>query len=103
MVAPTPTTVSSFALERPSLRRRRRETPVVQPVTPLFYYGRENRLAGFVCDHSVEPLLEIARPLLLVGPSGVGKTTVALHLAQRIGINPVWDESDGIEPTPEEG
>jgi len=75
----------------------------VRAVTQLFYYGQENRLAGFVCDQSVEPLLEIARPLLLVGPSGVGKTTVALHLAQRIGINPVWDESDGIEPTPEEG
>lgn len=91
MVAPTPITVSSFALERPSLRRRRRETPVVQPVTPLFYYGRENRLAGYVCDQSVEPLIEIARPLLLVGPSGVGKTALALHLAQRIGINSIWD------------
>ncbi|SMP73166.1 chromosomal replication initiator protein [Neorhodopirellula lusitana] len=91
MVAPTTQSVSSFALERPSLRRRRRENPVVRPVTPLFYYGRENRLAGYVCDRSVEPLLEIARPLLLVGRSGVGKTALALHLAQRIGIDTVWD------------
>ncbi len=65
---------------------------MVRPVTPLFYYGRENRLAGYVCDQSVSPLLEIARPLLLVGPPGVGKTAVALHLAQRIGIDSVWDQ-----------
>ncbi|TWU03737.1 helix-turn-helix domain-containing protein [Neorhodopirellula pilleata] len=103
MVAPTPTTVSSFALERPSLRRRRRETPVVQPVTPLFYYGRENRLAGYVCDHSVEPLIEVARPLLLVGPSGVGKTTLALHIAQRIGINSIWDSINADAETASDG
>jgi len=91
VVAPPPPTVSSFALERPTLRRRRRDPPVVRPVTPLFYYGRENRLAGYVCDQPVSPLLEIARPLLLVGPSGVGKTALALHLAQRIGIDSIWD------------
>ncbi|MCM2373206.1 helix-turn-helix domain-containing protein [Aporhodopirellula aestuarii] len=91
MVAASPPAVSSFALERPTLRRRRREPPVVRAVTPLFYYGAENRLAGYVCDQSISPLLEIARPLLLVGPSGVGKTALALHLAQRIGIDSVWD------------
>lgn len=92
VVIPAPPAVSSFPLEHPTLRRRRRETPVVRPVTPLFYYGRENRLAGYVCDQSVSPLLEIARPLLLVGPSGVGKTALALHLAQRIGIDSIWDQ-----------
>ncbi len=92
MVTTPPPAVSSFPLERPTLRRRRREAPVVRPVTPLFYYGRENRLAGYVCDQSVSPLLEIARPLLLVGPPGVGKTALALHLAQRIGIDRVWDQ-----------
>ncbi|MFG0287796.1 MAG: helix-turn-helix domain-containing protein [Rhodopirellula sp. JB044] len=64
---------------------------MVRAVTPLFYYGLENRLAGYVCDQSVSPLLEIARPLLLVGQSGVGKTALALHLAQRIGIDSIWD------------
>lgn len=92
VVIPAPPAVSSFPLEHPTLRRRRRETTVVRPVTPLFYYGRENRLAGYVCDQSVSPLLEIARPLLLVGPSGVGKTALALHLAQRIGIDSIWDQ-----------
>lgn len=80
------------------LRQRRRDPPVVRPVTPLFYYGNENRLAGYVCDQSVSPLLEIARPLLLVGPSGVGKTALALHLAQRIGIDSVWDRLSDIDP-----
>ena len=102
MVASQPPAVSSFALERPSLRRRRRETPVVRPVTPLFYYGRENRLAGYVCDRSVEPLIEIARPLLLVGPSGVGKTALALHLAQRIGIDSIWDSVNSKDSDPDE-
>lgn len=100
MVAASPPAVSSFALERPTLRRRRREPPVVRAVTPLFYYGLENRLAGYVCDQSVSPLLEIARPLLLVGPSGVGKTALALHLAQRIGIDSVWDSlTEANEPS----
>jgi chromosomal replication initiator protein len=94
VVAAPPPAVSSFPLERPSLRRRRRETPVVRPVTPLFYYGAENRLAGYVCDQCISPLLEIARPLLLVGPSGVGKTALALHLAQRIGFDSIWDRLD---------
>ncbi|WP_246112914.1 helix-turn-helix domain-containing protein [Allorhodopirellula solitaria] len=104
MVTPSPPAVSSFPLERPSLRRRRREAPVVRPVTPLFYYGRENRLAGYVCDQTVSPLLEIARPLLLVGPPGVGKTALALHLAQRIGIDSVWDQlSDPAAPAESSG
>lgn len=100
LVASTTQSVSSFALERPSLRRRRKETPVVRPVTPLFYYGRENRLAGYVCGQTVQPLLEVARPLLLVGPSGVGKTALALHLAQRIGIDSIWDsiQSESANP-----
>lgn len=98
MVTSSQPAVSSFPLEHPTLRRRRRESPVVRPVTPLFYYGRENRLAGYVGDQSVSPLLEIARPLLLVGPSGVGKTALALHLAQRIGIDSVWDQVAAADP-----
>lgn len=83
--------VNSFALERPSLRRRRRDGEIFRPIVPLFYCGDENRLAGYVCENPVETLLEISRPMLLVGQPGTGKTALALHLSKRMSISNVWD------------
>ncbi|WP_436717488.1 DnaA/Hda family protein [Roseiconus lacunae] len=48
---------------------------------PVFVAGEENRLAAFVCQSEVS--VWSAGPMLLIGPEGAGKTTLALHLAAR--------------------
>jgi chromosomal replication initiator protein len=48
---------------------------------PFFLTGDENRLAAFVCQS--DSVVELAQPILLIGPTGAGKTTLALHLAAR--------------------
>lgn len=76
------TPVNSFPLERPSLASRRRERPVVESILPYYIAGSENRLAAFV-SQSDRAVFEFGNPLLLVGPTGTGKTAIALHLAAR--------------------
>ncbi len=81
-LSPADDSVTSFPLERPPFRRRRRDT--LPPASQLshFVVGPENRLAGFL-GSSDEDLFGFGNPLLLVGPSGVGKTLLALHFAAR--------------------
>ncbi|OUT60182.1 MAG: hypothetical protein CBB71_07940 [Rhodopirellula sp. TMED11] len=85
---------NAIALERPLLVNRPRSASrsSVRPsssrlatrvdsraLLPYFIAGNENRLAAFMAQSDViDTWIE---PLLLTGPVGVGKTTMALHLA----------------------
>lgn len=93
----SPATVTSFPIERPVLRRRRRQADLVRTILPLFHCGPENRLAGYVGMLPPEALLDIARPLLVVGPPGSGKTSLSLHVAKRMATCEVWslDRNEG--------
>ncbi len=77
--------VESFPLERPSMRTRRRDALVPEPALPYFIAGEENRLVSFVC-RSDPNFLRGTNPILLVGPSGAGKTVLALHLAAKLSL-----------------
>lgn len=81
--APPSSIVTTFPLERPpALGPRRKSLRGGASSLPFFVAGPENRLAVFVAT-AAEPLFQFGNPLLLIGPSGVGKTTLALHLAAR--------------------
>ncbi len=77
-----PPELMSFPLERPPLRGRKRGLHVGPSALPYFLCGEENRLAGYLATADV-PLFELGNPLLLVGPTGSGKTAIAMHLAAR--------------------
>lgn len=62
-------------------------------ILPQFHCDDANRLAGFVGSHDPATLLDLARPLLITGSPGTGKTSLAGHLAARIGFLPVWNET----------
>ncbi|MGB0596404.1 MAG: helix-turn-helix domain-containing protein [Rubripirellula sp.] len=72
----------SFPLERPPLRGRRRGLQVGPIALPYFLCGDENRLVGYLATADA-PVFELGNPLLLVGPTGSGKTAIAMHLAAR--------------------
>lgn len=78
----SPASLTSFPLERPAIRPKRRGNRFVGNALPYFITGPENRLAIFVCTGS-EDLLQSGNPLLLVGPTGSGKSVLAMHLAAR--------------------
>lgn len=91
--------VTSFPLERPVLRRRRRQNDAVRTILPLFTCGPENRLAAYVGKLPPEAVLDIAHPLLIVGSPGVGKTSLALHVAKRLAGHPVWADRNTESPS----
>lgn len=90
-VCPAPSRVISFPLEKPSRWVRRREAPGTSRILPYFIAGEENRLAAFVAVAD-QPALEIGNPLLLIGPSGTGKSALAMHLAARFACAPGQSE-----------
>lgn len=75
--------VTSFPLERPLAWVRRREAPGSSRLLPYFIAGDENRLATFVAVAD-DAALDVGNPLLLIGPSGSGKSALAMHLAARL-------------------
>lgn len=77
----------TFPLERPHIRRRRRQRrPIVADTSlPYFLCGSENRLLGYAATADAS-VLRIGNPIVLIGPTGVGKTAIAMHLAARAGI-----------------
>ena len=86
--------VHSFPLERPIARVRKRAAPLQSGSLPYFIAGEENRMVHFVAS-SQTSIFDLGNPLLLIGPSGAGKTAIALHLAARES-----SRSQTGEPTP---
>lgn len=82
MPFPESPTVSSFPLERPFLRARRRGAQLAQGSLPYFITGHENRLVAFVCQLE-SSCFEFGNPIILIGPSGSGKTAIAMHIAAK--------------------
>ena len=92
------TTVESFPLERPTLQRRRRGSALDVGSLPYFIAGDENRLASLVCRGEIN-VFEIGNPVLLTGPVGAGKTSIALHLATQAAIShSTTENSPGGDP-----
>ncbi|MEO1530385.1 MAG: DnaA/Hda family protein, partial [Planctomycetota bacterium] len=79
-------TTNAFSLESPLLRQRTRDARLarerMEASLPFFVAGDENRLVACVCQS--ETVVELAQPLLIIGPQGCGKTTIALHLAAKL-------------------
>ncbi|TWU56892.1 Chromosomal replication initiator protein DnaA [Rubripirellula tenax] len=78
--------VNSFPLERPAVRARRRDARITSGSLPYFIAGEENRLVAFVSGGEAS-VFEFGNPILLIGPSGAGKTVIAMHLAARQAID----------------
>ena len=77
--------VASFPLESPKLQNRRRESSPPRPCLPYFIAGEENRMVSYLCQADF-PVFRLGNPILLLGPHGVGKTSIALHLAAQHGV-----------------
>ena len=67
------------------LRVRRRDAVAADSLLPYFIAGDENRLVSFVCRSEI-PIFQMGNPLLIIGPTGVGKSAIAMHLAARQAI-----------------
>ncbi|MEO1615441.1 MAG: helix-turn-helix domain-containing protein [Planctomycetota bacterium] len=52
---------------------------------PYFFTGSENRLVAYICQS--EMVVELSQPVLLLGPSGSGKSSIAMHLASMLATS----------------
>ena len=85
-LSPSTPKIETFPLERPLLRQRTRDAKLARSRAaaslPFFISGQENRLAAFVCQSDMA--VAMSQPVLMIGPTGCGKTTLALHLAAQL-------------------
>lgn len=72
--------VQRIELKTPLSASPRRHVGAERPLLTHFYAGPENRLAAFICD-TRQSIAERGNPLLLIGPSGSGKSSLAATLA----------------------
>ncbi|WP_146597952.1 DnaA/Hda family protein [Novipirellula aureliae] len=93
--------VVAFPLERPRLKVRRRSAAAsASPmILPYFLAGPENRLAAFIGRQEAS-LFEFGNPLLFIGPTGCGKTALALHVAIRYANQLGYTESNSVVHLP---
>ncbi len=85
---PASPNLDTFPLERPLLRQSGRDAKLARSRAAssltFFICGTENRLPAFVCQSDIS--LATGQLILLIGPGGCGKTTLALHLATRLTV-----------------
>lgn len=88
-LSPTTPKIETFPLERPLLRQRSRDAKLAASRAaaslPFFICGNENRLAAFVCQSDMA--FAMSQPVLMIGPSASGKTTLALHTAAKLAAS----------------
>ncbi len=89
----------AFPLERPPLKVRRRESAASPLLLPYFIAGPENRLVAFIARQEAS-VFALGNPLLLVGPSGTGKTALALHLSVRHANKLGYIDASGVQHVP---
>ncbi len=88
-LSPDAPKIETFPLERPLLRQRSRDAKLAQQrlaaSLPFFISGEENRLLAFVCQS--DATIMMTQPVLLIGPVGCGKSTIAMHLAAKLAAS----------------
>ncbi|TWT82405.1 Chromosomal replication initiator protein DnaA [Planctomycetes bacterium CA13] len=91
----------AFPLERPLVKSRRRSSAsAASPlVLPYFLAGPENRLVAFVARQEAS-LFEFGNPILFVGPTGCGKTALALHMGVRYANQLGFTENNAVVHLP---
>ncbi|MEM6471404.1 MAG: helix-turn-helix domain-containing protein [Planctomycetota bacterium] len=67
------------------MRGRSRDSSVKTDVLPYFFAGDENRLISFISQS--EMVIELSQPILLLGPVGCGKSSIAMHLAAMLATS----------------
>ncbi|QEG38048.1 DnaA/Hda family protein [Roseimaritima ulvae] len=73
-------TIDTIELKQPDLSHRRGRRSQSSWLLSDFVTGQENAFAAFVCRQS-ESIAQCGNPLLLVGPTGCGKTALAMTIA----------------------
>jgi len=112
----TPEIVRQILLRQPRERRSGsvRHGHAATSLLPVFFAGQENRLAAFICGSLIpndDPgdaamtspdtfagtgELQTMTPILLIGPPGSGKSTIALHIAALL-VDKIFGSTDASD------
>jgi chromosomal replication initiator protein len=102
--------LQQIVLRQPQGLRGQHNRGSALPTTmlPVFFAGEENRFVAFVCgtataaDESPEFSDSLASmgPVLLVGPTGCGKSTLAIHLAAKL-LDTISSTANVTDDSPE--